>query len=71
MGDTNHEREVLDCIAASEQVDPECVSLGDKGAVFYRCGDELRCLCQKGSPYWNDAEAEVIAAQAIARAARR
>jgi hypothetical protein len=71
MGDSNHERAVLDCIAASEQVDPERVSLGDKGAVFYRCDDKLQCLCQKGSPYWNDVEAEVIAAQAIARAACR
>ena len=69
--DANYERAVLDNIAASEGVDPCCVSLGDKGAVFYRRGDELLCLCQKGSPYWNDAEAEVISARTIARAARR
>lgn len=66
-----YERAVLDQIAASEGVDPQCVSLGDKGAVFYRRGEELLCLCQKGSPYWNDAEAAVITAQTIARAARR
>lgn len=61
---------VLDRIAASHEVDPESVSMGDKGAVFYRDGDDLRCLCQRGSDYWNGIEAEVIAAQAIERAAR-
>jgi hypothetical protein len=71
MLDQDYQREILNRIAFSEQVDPECVSLGDKGAVFYRKGDELLCLCQKGSQFWKDAESEVIAALAIKRAARR
>lgn len=62
---------VLNRIVADHGIDPECVSMGDKGAVFYRCGDELLCLCQKGSHYWNEFEAEVIAEQLIERAARR
>lgn len=66
-----YQRAILDRIAASEQVDPECVSMGEKGAVFYRSGDDLRCLCQKGSPFWNDAEAEVFTALAIKHAARK
>lgn len=61
---------MLDRIAASHEVDPACVSMGAMGAVFYRRGDELLCLCQQGSRYWNEIEAEVIAAQAIERAAR-
>ena len=45
MLDSDYQRAVLNRIALSEQVDPECVSLGEKGAVFYRKGDELLCLC--------------------------
>jgi len=70
MIDGSHQKAVLDRIAASHQVDPASVSMGDKGAVFYRHGDELLCLCQQGSHYWNEIEAEVIASQAIERAAR-
>lgn len=71
MLDSDYQRAVLNRIALSEQVDPECVSLGEKGAVFYRKGDELLCLCQKGSQFWKNAEAEVVATLAIERAARR
>lgn len=70
MVDGNHQRAVLNRIAAREGIDPECISIGEKGAVFYRWGDELMCLCQQGSHYWNEIDAEVIAAQAIERAAR-
>jgi hypothetical protein len=65
------QRAVLNRIAASEQVNPEYVSLGEKGAVFYRNGAEMICLCQKGSQFWNDIEAEVLTAMTIKRAARR
>lgn len=71
MIDASHQKTVLDRIAASHGVDPERLTMGDKGAVFYRNGDDLRCLCQRGSDYWNEIEAEVIASEAIARAARR
>ena len=71
MMNRSHQQAVLDRIAASHEVDPEYVSIGDKGAVFYRDGDDLRCLCQRGSDYWNEIQAEVVAAQAIERAARR
>lgn len=67
----NHQRAVLDRIAAREGIDPASVSVGEKGAVFYRCGEGLMCLCQEGSHYWNEIDAEVIAAQAIKRAARQ
>jgi hypothetical protein len=70
MVSSDYLRAVLDRIAVREQVDPKCVSLGDKGAVFYRSGDELLCLCQKGSQFWYDAEAEVLTALAIRLAAR-
>lgn len=62
---------VLNRIAVSHAVEPDCLSLGDKGAVFCRQGDELLCLCQRGSHYWNEIEAEVVAGQLIERAARR
>lgn len=62
------QRAVLTFIAIDKNVDPELVSLGAKGAVFHRRGDQLLCLCQKGSLYWNDAEAKVITLQTIARA---
>lgn len=68
---THHQQAVLTRIAISQEIDPECVSLGTKGAVFYRGGDDLRCLCQQGSHYWNEMEAQVIAAQAIEHAARK
>lgn len=71
MTNGSHQKAVLDRIAASHQVDPECLSMGDKGAVFYRSGNELLCLCQQGSHYWNEIEAEVLTAHAIERAARR
>lgn len=43
MTDLSTLRLVLDRIAVSHAVDPECLSIGDKGAVFYRNGDELLC----------------------------
>jgi len=67
---SNHLRAILDRIAATENVDPQFVSLGDRGVVFYHSGDQLLCLCQKGSQFWNEAEAEVIAALAIRNASR-
>lgn len=70
MVDSDYQRAVLDRIALSEKVDPQCVSLGERGAVFYRSGDNLLCLCQKGSQFWNDIEAEVLMGLAIKRASR-
>jgi hypothetical protein len=70
MFNVKQERAVLDRIAAREEVSPDCVSIGRKGAVFYRRGDELLCFCQQGSQYWYEIEAEVIAAQAIENASR-
>lgn len=70
MLDASHQKAVLNRIASSHGIDPECLSMGAKGAVFYRNGGDLRCLCQRGSDYWNEIEAEVIAGQAIERAAR-
>lgn len=62
---------VLMCIAADGDIDSASVSLGAKGAVFHRSGNELFCLCQQGSDYWNTIEAKVVAEQLIARAAYR
>jgi hypothetical protein len=70
MISANQQRAVLDRIAAREEVSPDCLTIGEKGAVFYRRGDELLCVCQQGSQYWYEIEAEVITAQAIERAAR-
>lgn len=70
MIDVHTLKSVLNRIAVSHAVDPECLSIGDKGAVFCRHGDELLCLCQQGSHYWNEIEAEVLTAEAIKRAAR-
>lgn len=61
---------ILTRIAISHAVEPDCLSLGDWGAVFCRQGDELLCLCQRGSHYWNEIEAEIVAGQLIERAAR-
>lgn len=71
MCDSILQNAVLTRVAAAHGVDPEGVCLGDKGAVFYRSGDDLKCLCQVGSHYWNQLEAEVVTAQTIAHAARR
>lgn len=61
---------VLNRIAVSHAVDPECLSIGVKGAVFYREGDEVLCVCQRGSDYWNEIVAEIIVGQLIERVAR-
>lgn len=47
------------------------VTAGDEGVVFYRRGGELVCLCQLGSHYLDEIEAELITVQAIRRAARQ
>lgn len=52
--------DVLKLIAARHDVDVECITIGDKGAVFCRRGEELLCLCQQGSHFWNELEAEVL-----------
>jgi hypothetical protein len=70
MTDLNRLRLVLNRIAVSHAVDPECLSVDDEGAVFYRNGDELLCLCQRGSHYWIEIESEIVAVQLIQRAAR-
>jgi hypothetical protein len=70
MIDANTLKLVLNRIAVSHAVEPDRLSLGDRGAVFCRQGDELLCLCQRGSHYWNEIEAEVVAGQLIERAAR-
>jgi len=62
---------VLMRIAAREGLDPESICIGQKGAVFYCHGEQLLCWCQVGSTYWNALEAEVVAVQAIERAARK
>ena len=71
MIDPIQRRAVLDRIAVNHGFDPEAVSVSDKGAVFYRRGEELLCLCQQGSHYWNEIEAEVMTNQAIERASRK
>lgn len=71
MTDLGTLRLVLNRIAVSHAIDPECLSIGDKGAVFYRNGDELLCLCQRGSDYWIEIESEVVTGQLIERVARR
>jgi hypothetical protein len=71
MIDANTLKLVLNRIAVSHAVEPDCLSLGDRGAVFCRQGDELLCLCQRGSHYWNEIEAEVVAVQLIERVAGR
>jgi hypothetical protein len=70
MIDANTLKLVLNRIAVSHAVESDRLSLGDRGAVFCRQGDELLCLCQRGSHYWNEIEAEVVAGQLIERAAR-
>lgn len=71
MSATDLQGAVLARIAASHDIDLTCLSLGAKGAVFYRRGDELVCLCQQGSHYWQELEAEVITARVLEHAARR
>lgn len=61
---------VMSRIAAANGIDPSEVNIGAKGALFYRRNDRLLCLCQEGSEYWNEVQAEVIAEQFIARARR-
>jgi hypothetical protein len=70
MINATQQRAVLNRIAAREEVSAHCVTIGEKGAAFYRLGDELRCVCRQGSLYWYEIEAEVIATEAIERAAR-
>jgi len=70
MTDLNRLRLVLNRIAVSHAVDPECLSVDDEGVVFYRNGDELLSLCQRGSHYWIEIESEIVAVQLIQRAAR-
>lgn len=62
---------VLERIALSHGIDPDCMSIGDKDGIFYRQGNELVCLCQRGSSYWNEIEAEVVMVQLIKRATRQ
>lgn len=71
MTHANHERAVLDRIAIGHGINPERLNMGNKGAVFYRRGGELVCLCQRGSHYWNEIEAQVITVETIKRAARQ
>jgi hypothetical protein len=62
---------VLNRIAISHAVEPEFLRMGDKGAVIYCKGNELLCLCHRGSHYWNEIEAEVVTIQTIERASRK
>lgn len=62
---------VLNRIAISHAVEPEFLTMGNKGAVFYHKGDEVLCLCQRGSHYWNEIEAEIVTIQTIEHASRK
>lgn len=62
---TRLDNEVLARIASDQGKDMANMSIGEKGAVFYRDGEQLFTLCQKGSPYWNEHEAKVITQRVI------
>lgn len=71
MIDTNTLKLVLERIALSHGIDPDCMSIGDNDGIFYWKGKELICLCQRGSSYWNEIEAEVVMVQLVKRASRK
>jgi hypothetical protein len=71
MIDKNTLKLVLEHIALSHGIDPDCMSVGDNDGIFYRKGNALVCLCQRGSSYWNEIEAGVIMAQLMKRAAHK
>ena len=71
MIDAHVLRLILNRIAISHAVEPDFLRMGDKGAVVYHNGDVVLCLCQQGSHYWNEIEAEVLTIQTIKHASRR
>ena len=71
MSDESVQDAVLTRNAIGHNVEPGRLSLGEKGGVFCLIDGQLRCLCQQGSRYWNELEAEVFTTRALARAIRR
>jgi hypothetical protein len=70
MSHADTKKAVLHRIALINGVDVSALSLGAKGAVLCRVGNDLKCLCQQGSRYWIELEATILAEAVIKRACR-